>query len=49
MTGDEPALLIPILGRLSPLVELKAPQTFQASRTGLGVQAYQVFLSGLLC
>lgn len=48
MIGDEPVLLIPSSQKTqSPLVELKAPENSQASRTDLVAQAYQVFLRGL--
>lgn len=48
VAGNEPALLI-LSSRetQSPLMELKAPKTFQAFRLGLVAQAYQVFPSDL--
>lgn len=48
MIGGEPVLLIPSSRKTqSLLVESKAPEDSQASRTGLVAQTYQVFRSGL--
>lgn len=48
MIREELVLLILSSGKIqSLLVELKAPENSQASRTGLVAQAYQVFPSGL--